>query len=148
MVANGYMEKLELELLHFDLKARWRSQWYPLNVVDEGPRWDAPVLIFSTALPESHRTLAGTQIAHFFQGPVRCIAPRPARLFADRFQGAQEVSPPTTPDKADRRYLPAGGCAGDRSFTYCLVHGLGRPSIAWGVALGGQHIRVNRAIIA
>ncbi|MEL7199173.1 MAG: alpha/beta hydrolase [Pseudomonadota bacterium] len=111
-----------------------------LDVIDEGPI-DAPTLIFLHGFPESHRTWRH-QIAHF-KDRYRCIAPDQRG-----YRGSskpQEVSA-YTPDKligdifllADALSLP--------KFTI-VGHDWGG-AIAWGVALGGQHMRVERAIIA
>ncbi|KWV90545.1 alpha/beta fold hydrolase [Erythrobacter sp. YT30] len=111
-----------------------------LDIVDEGPV-DAPPLIFLHGFPESHRTWRH-QIAHF-KDRYRCIAPDQRG-----YRGSskpQEVSA-YTPDKligdvfllADALSLPRFTIVG---------HDWGG-AIAWGVALGGQHSRVERAIIA
>lgn len=111
-----------------------------LDIVDEGPV-DAPPLIFLHGFPESHRTWRH-QIA-YFKDRYRCIAP-------DQ-RGYRGSSKPQdvnsyTPDKligdifllADALSLP--------KFTI-VGHDWGG-AIAWGIALGGQHMRVERAVIA
>ncbi|MEO0643351.1 MAG: alpha/beta hydrolase [Pseudomonadota bacterium] len=111
-----------------------------LMCVDEGPV-DAPPLIFLHGFPESHRTWRH-QIRHF-SDRYRCIAPdmrgyrssckplaveayEPAKLIGDVFMLADTL--------------------GIANFTI-VGHDWGG-AIAWGVALGGQHMRVSRAIIA
>jgi len=111
-----------------------------LMCVDEGPV-DAPVLIFLHGFPESHRTWRH-QIRHF-KDRYRCIAP-------DQ-RGYRQSSKPQEVDA----YAP-NKLIGD---IFLLADALAIPSftivghdwggaIAWGVALAGQHARVERAIIA
>ncbi|MEL6707671.1 MAG: alpha/beta hydrolase [Pseudomonadota bacterium] len=111
-----------------------------LMCVDEGPV-DAPVLIFLHGFPESHRTWRH-QIRHF-KDRYRCIAP-------DQ-RGYRQSSKPQDVDA----YAP-NKLIGD---IFLLADALAIPSftivghdwggaIAWGVALAGQHARVERAIIA
>lgn len=111
-----------------------------LNVVDEGPV-DAPPLIFLHGFPESHRTWRH-QIAHF-KDRYRCIAPdqRGYRMSSK----PQEVSA-YTPDKLIGDVFLLADALNLRKFTI-VGHDWGG-AIAWGVALGGQHMRVERAIIA
>jgi pimeloyl-ACP methyl ester carboxylesterase len=111
-----------------------------LNVVDEGPT-DAPVLIFLHGFPESHRTWRH-QIAHF-KDRFRCIAP-------DQ-RGYRGSSKPQdvaayTPDKLIGDIFLLADALSISKFTI-VGHDWGG-AIAWGVALGGQHLRVERAIIA
>jgi len=111
-----------------------------LMTVDEGPV-DAPALIFLHGFPESHRTWRH-QIRHF-KDRYRCIAP-------DQ-RGYRQSSKPQDVDA----YAP-NKLIGD---IFLLADALAIPSftivghdwggaIAWGVALAGQHARVERAIIA
>jgi pimeloyl-ACP methyl ester carboxylesterase len=111
-----------------------------LMCVDEGPL-DAPVLIFLHGFPESHRTWRH-QIAHF-KDRFRCIAP-------DQ-RGYRGSSKPQEVEA----YEP-GKLIGD-VFNLADALGIGRFTIvghdwggalAWGVALAGQHMRVERAVIA
>lgn len=111
-----------------------------LDVVDEGPQ-GAPALIFLHGFPESHRTWR-RQIAHF-SGRFRCIAPDQRG-----YRGSskpQEVSA-YTPDKLIGDVFLLADALGVETFTI-VGHDWGG-AIAWGVALGGQHTRVNRAVIA
>lgn len=111
-----------------------------LDIVDEGPV-DAPVLIFLHGFPESHRTWRH-QIAHF-SDRYRCIAPDQRG-----YRGSskpQEVSA-YTPDKLIGDIFLLADVLAIPSFTI-VGHDWGG-AIAWGVALGGQHARVNKAIIA
>jgi pimeloyl-ACP methyl ester carboxylesterase len=111
-----------------------------LDVVDEGPV-DAPALIFLHGFPESHRTWRH-QIAHF-KDRFRCIAPDQRG-----YRGSskpQEVSA-YTPDKLIGDVFLLADALGIAKFTI-VGHDWGG-AIAWGVALGGQHARVERAIIA
>ncbi|MFZ9395087.1 MAG: alpha/beta fold hydrolase, partial [Erythrobacter sp.] len=111
-----------------------------LDVVDEGPR-DAPALIFLHGFPESHRTWRH-QIAHF-SGRFRCIAPDQRG-----YRGSskpQEVAA-YTPDKLIGDVFLLADALGIGEFTI-VGHDWGG-AIAWGVALGGQHSRVTRAVIA
>ena len=111
-----------------------------LMVVDEGPV-DAPVLIFLHGFPESHRTWRH-QIAHF-KDRFRCIAPD--------CRGYRGSSKPQdvdayTPDKLIGDVFLLADALAIPKFTI-VGHDWGG-AIAWGVALGGQHLRVGRAIIA
>nr|WP_298926561.1 alpha/beta hydrolase [uncultured Erythrobacter sp.] len=111
-----------------------------LDVVDEGPV-DAPALIFLHGFPESHRTWRH-QIAHFAK-EFRCIAPDQRG-----YRGSskpQEVEA-YTPDKLIGDIFLLADALGIAKFTI-VGHDWGG-AIAWGVALGGQHMRVERAIIA
>lgn len=116
-----------------------------LDVVDTGPpknqRGDAPALIFLHGFPESHRTWR-RQIAHF-AGRFRCIAPDQRG-----YRGSskpQEVEA-YTPDKLIGDVFQLADALGIGKFTI-VGHDWGG-AIAWGVALGGQHTRVERAVIA
>jgi pimeloyl-ACP methyl ester carboxylesterase len=111
-----------------------------LMCVDEGPV-DAPVLIFLHGFPESHRTWRH-QIRHF-SDRYRCIAP-------DQ-RGYRQSSKPLNVDAYTPNQLIAdvfllADALGIANFTI-VGHDWGG-AIAWGVALAGQHARVNRAIIA
>ena len=111
-----------------------------LMCVDEGPV-DAPVLIFLHGFPESHRTWRH-QIAHF-KDRYRCIAP-------DQ-RGYRQSSKPQeveayAPNKLIGDVFLLADALGIANFTI-VGHDWGG-AIAWGVALAGQHARVNRAIIA
>ena len=111
-----------------------------LDIVDEGPT-HAPVLIFLHGFPESHRTWRH-QIAHF-KDRYRCIAPDQRG-----YRGSskpQDVSA-YTPDKLIGDVFLLTDVLGIASFTI-VGHDWGG-AIAWGVALGGQHARVTRAVIA
>ncbi len=111
-----------------------------LMCVDEGPL-DAPVLIFLHGFPESHRTWRH-QIAHF-RDRYRCIAPDQRG-----YRGSskpQEVAA-YTPDRLIGDVFLLADALGIAKFTI-VGHDWGG-AIAWGVALGGQHTRVERAIIA
>ncbi|MEL6877344.1 MAG: alpha/beta hydrolase [Pseudomonadota bacterium] len=111
-----------------------------LDVVDEGPV-DAPVLIFLHGFPESHRTWRH-QIAHF-KDRFRCIAPDQRG-----YRGSskpQEVEA-YTPDKLIADIFLLADALSIPKFTI-VGHDWGG-AIAWGVALGGQNMRVERAIIA
>ena len=111
-----------------------------LDVVDEGPT-DAPALIFLHGFPESHRTWRH-QIAHF-KGRYRCIAPDQRG-----YRGSskpQEVEA-YTPDKLISDVFLLADALNIAKFTI-IGHDWGG-AIAWGVALGGQGMRVDRAIIA
>ena len=111
-----------------------------LDVVDEGPV-DAPVLIFLHGFPESHRTWRH-QIAHF-KDRYRCIAPDQRG-----YRGSskpQEVEA-YTPDKLIGDIFLLADALSIPKFTI-VGHDWGG-AIAWGVALAGQNMRVERAIIA
>jgi pimeloyl-ACP methyl ester carboxylesterase len=112
-----------------------------LDVVDEGPV-DGPALIFLHGFPESHRTWRH-QIAHWAARGYRCIAPDQRG-----YRGSskpQEVSA-YTPDKLIGDVFLLADALAIPSFTI-VGHDWGG-AIAWGVALGGQHMRVDRAVIA
>jgi pimeloyl-ACP methyl ester carboxylesterase len=111
-----------------------------LNIVDEGPT-HAPVLIFLHGFPESHRTWRH-QIAHF-SDRFRCIAPDQRGYRGSSKPQAVEAY---TPDKLIGDVFLLADVLGIGNFTI-VGHDWGG-AIAWGVALGGQHARVNRAIIA
>ncbi|WP_271439357.1 alpha/beta fold hydrolase [Pontixanthobacter luteolus] len=111
-----------------------------LDVVDEGPR-GGETLIFLHGFPESHRTWRH-QIPHL-SDRYRCIAPdqrgyrgssRPAGIDA------------YTPDKLIGDVFLLADALGVDKFTV-VGHDWGG-AIAWGVAIGGQGARVERAIIA
>nr|AQY61767.1 alpha/beta epoxide hydrolase [uncultured bacterium] len=124
----------------FELKRVALPNGIHLDVVDEGPT-DAPVLIFLHGFPESHRTWRH-QIRHF-SDRFRCIAPDQRG-----YRGSskpQEVAA-YTPDKLIGDIFLLADTLGIGSFTI-VGHDWGG-AIAWGVALGGQHLRVERAIIA
>ncbi|MEO0690775.1 MAG: alpha/beta hydrolase [Pseudomonadota bacterium] len=111
-----------------------------LMCVDEGPV-DAPVLIFLHGFPESHRTWRH-QIRHF-KDRYRCIAP-------DQ-RGYRQSSKPQevdayAPNKLIGDIFLLADALGIANFTI-VGHDWGG-AVAWGVALAGQHARVNRAIIA
>ena len=111
-----------------------------LDVVDEGPK-DAPALIFLHGFPENHRTWRH-QIAHFSKS-FRCIAPDQRG-----YRGSskpQEVEA-YTPDKMIGDVFLLADALGVETFTI-VGHDWGG-AIAWGVALNGQHSRVERAVIA
>lgn len=112
-----------------------------LDVADEGPK-DGEVLIFLHGFPENHRTWRH-QIAHFSEQGYRCIAP-------DQ-RGYRGSSKPKeveayTPDQITGDVFLLADALGIETFTI-VGHDWGG-AIAWGVALGGQHARVTRAIIA
>ncbi|GAA0763392.1 pimeloyl-ACP methyl ester carboxylesterase [Erythromicrobium ramosum] len=126
--------------MSFDLKRVQLPNGISLNIVDEGPV-DAPVLIFLHGFPESHRTWRH-QIAHF-KDRYRCIAPDQRG-----YRGSskpQEVAA-YTPDKLIGDVFLLADALGIAHFSI-VGHDWGG-AIAWGVALGGQHARVNKAIIA
>ncbi|MEM7702122.1 MAG: alpha/beta hydrolase [Pseudomonadota bacterium] len=111
-----------------------------LMCVDDGPV-DAPVLIFLHGFPESHRTWRH-QIRHF-KDRYRCIAP-------DQ-RGYRQSSKPQeveayAPNKLIGDIFLLADALAIPSFTI-VGHDWGG-AIAWGVALAGQHARVDRAIIA
>lgn len=111
-----------------------------LDCIDEGPV-DAPVLIFLHGFPESHRTWRH-QIAHF-KDRFRCIAPDQRG-----YRGSskpQEVDA-YTPDKLIGDIFLLADALNVGKFTI-VGHDWGG-AIAWGVAIGGQHMRVERAVIA
>lgn len=112
-----------------------------LDVVDEGPK-DGDPMIFLHGFPENHRTWRH-QIAHFSQKGYRCIAP-------DQ-RGYRQSSKPQAVDAYEPSKLIGdifllADTLGIANFTI-VGHDWGG-AIAWGVALAGQHARVNRAIIA
>jgi pimeloyl-ACP methyl ester carboxylesterase len=111
-----------------------------LMVVDEGPV-DAPVLIFLHGFPESHRTWRH-QTAHF-KDRFRCIAPD-CRGY--RGSSKPQEAAAYTPDKLIGDIFLLADALAIPKFTI-VGHDWGG-AIAWGVALGGQHLRVERAIIA
>ena len=124
----------------FDLKRVPLPNGIHLNVVDEGPV-DAPVLIFLHGFPESHRTWRH-QIAHF-SDRFRCIAPDQRGYRGSSKPQAVEAY---TPDKLIGDIFLLADALGIGSFSI-VGHDWGG-ALAWGVALGGQHLRVNKAIIA
>ncbi|MGB7418296.1 MAG: alpha/beta hydrolase [Erythrobacter sp.] len=111
-----------------------------LDCVDEGPT-DAPALIFLHGFPESHRTWRH-QIAHF-KDRYRCIAPD-QRGYRNSSK-PQEVEA-YTPDKLVGDIFLLADALNVATFTI-VGHDWGG-ALAWGVALGGQHMRVERAVIA
>ncbi|MEM1195152.1 MAG: alpha/beta hydrolase [Pseudomonadota bacterium] len=111
-----------------------------LMCVDEGPV-DAPVLIFLHGFPESNRTWRH-QIRRF-SDRYRCVAPD--------LRGYRSSSKPLKVEAYEPSKLIAdvfflADALGIAHFTI-VGHDWGG-AIAWGVALSGQHMRVNRAIIA
>lgn len=111
-----------------------------LDVVDEGPK-EAPVLIFLHGFPENHRTWRH-QIAHFSK-THRCIAPdQRGYAGSSKPQAVDDYSP----DKIIGDVFLLADALGVEKFTI-VGHDWGG-AIAWGVALGGQHARVERAVIA
>lgn len=115
-----------------------------LDVTDVGPAngdSDAPVLIFLHGFPESHRTWRH-QIAHF-SGRFRCIAPDQRGY---RGSSAPQDVASYTPDKLIGDVFQLADALGVGKFTI-IGHDWGG-AIAWGTALGGQHTRVTRAVIA
>jgi len=112
-----------------------------LDVADEGPR-DGEVLIFLHGFPENHRTWRH-QIAHFSDKGYRCIAPDQRG-----YRGSskpQEVDA-YSPDKLIGDVFLLADALEVENFTV-IGHDWGG-AIAWGVALGGQHTRVTRTVIA
>ncbi|BDI60637.1 alpha/beta fold hydrolase [Qipengyuania nanhaisediminis] len=127
-------------MIAFDQRRVTLANGIELDVVDEGPR-DAPALIFLHGFPENHRTWRH-QIAHF-SDRYRCIAPDQRG-----YRGSskpQEVEA-YTPDKLIGDVFLLADALGIGAFTI-IGHDWGG-AIAWGVALGGQHARVTRAVIA
>ena len=111
-----------------------------LDVADEGPR-NAPVLIFLHGFPENHRTWRH-QIAHF-KDRFRCIAPdQRGYRGSSKPHGVTEYAP----NKMISDVFQLADTLGIETFTI-IGHDWGG-AIAWGVALGGQHSRVTRAVIA
>ncbi|WP_337660858.1 alpha/beta fold hydrolase [Erythrobacter sp. Alg231-14] len=111
-----------------------------LDIVDAGPV-DAQVMIFLHGFPENHRTWRH-QIAQF-SDRYRCIAPDQRG-----YRGSskpQEVEA-YSPDKLIGDVFLLADALGIATFTI-VGHDWGG-AIAWGVALSGQHARVERAIIA
>ena len=102
---------------------------------------DAPVLIFLHGFPESHRTWRH-QIAHF-SDRFRCIAPDQRGYRGSSKPQAVEAY---TPDKLIGDIFLLADALGIGSFSI-VGHDWGG-ALAWGVALSGQHLRVNKAIIA
>ncbi|MGB7370894.1 alpha/beta fold hydrolase [Erythrobacter sp.] len=111
-----------------------------LDVVDEGPV-DAPALIFLHGFPESHRTWRH-QVAHF-KDRFRCIAPDQRGY---RGSSKPQQVEAYTPDKLIGDVFLLADALNIAKFTI-VGHDWGG-AIAWGVALGGQHMRVERAVIA
>lgn len=112
-----------------------------LDVVDEGPK-DGEPLIFLHGFPENHRTWRH-QIAHFAKAGYRCIAPDQRGY---RGSSKPQQVEAYTPDKIKGDVFLLADALGIEKFTI-VGHDWGG-AIAWGVALGGQHVRVTRAIIA
>jgi pimeloyl-ACP methyl ester carboxylesterase len=127
-------------MMAYDLKRVHLPNGIHLDIVDEGPT-DAPVLIFLHGFPESHRTWRH-QIAHF-SGRFRCIAPDQRGYRGSSKPLAVEAY---TPDKLIGDVFLLADTLGIAHFTI-VGHDWGG-ALAWGVALGGQHLRVNKAIIA
>ncbi len=116
------------------------SNGIELDVVDEGPT-DAPVLIFLHGFPENHRTWR-YQIEHFSSN-FRCIAPdQRGYRGSSKPKNVEDYSP----DKLIGDVFLLADSLGIDTFTI-VGHDWGG-AIAWGVAIGGQHTRVERAIIA
>lgn len=112
-----------------------------LDVADEGPR-DGEALIFLHGFPENHRTWRH-QIACFAAKGYRCVAPDQRG-----YRGSskpQEVEA-YSPDKLIGDVFLLADALEIETFTI-VGHDWGG-AIAWGVALGGQHTRVTRAVIA
>lgn len=127
-------------MISFDQKRVELANGIALDVADEGPK-DAPALIFLHGFPENHRTWRH-QIAHF-SDRFRCIAPDQRG-----YRGSskpQEVEA-YTPDKLIGDVFLLADALEIEKFTI-VGHDWGG-AIAWGVALGGQHARVERAVIA
>lgn len=112
-----------------------------LDVVDEGPK-DGEPLIFLHGFPENHHTWRH-QIAHFAKAGYRCIAPDQRGY---RGSSKPQQVEAYTPDKIKGDVFLLADALGIEKFTI-VGHDWGG-AIAWGVALGGQHVRVTRAIIA
>jgi len=111
-----------------------------LDVVDEGPR-NAPALIFLHGFPESHRTWRH-QIAHF-SGIYRCIVPdQRGYRGSSKPQGVESY----TPDKLIGDIFLLADALGVEKFTI-VGHDWGG-ALAWGIAMRGQGMRVERAILA
>ena len=127
-------------MMHFDQKRVQLPNGISLDIVDEGPV-DAPVLIFLHGFPESHRTWRH-QIAHF-RDRFRCIAPDQRGYRGSSKPQAVEAY---TPDKLIGDVFLLADVLGVAHFTI-VGHDWGG-ALAWGVALGGQHARVIRAVIA
>ncbi len=124
----------------FEQKRVTLANGIELDVVDEGPV-DAPALIFLHGFPESHRTWRH-QVAHF-SDRFRCIAPdQRGYRGSSKPQGADEY----TPNKLIGDIFLLADALAIAKFTI-VGHDWGG-AIAWGVAIGGQHMRVERAIIA
>ncbi|MEP3759389.1 MAG: alpha/beta hydrolase [Marinomonas sp.] len=116
-----------------------------LDVVDEGPHdselADAPVLIFLHGFPENHRTWRH-QIKHFSES-FRCVAPdQRGYMGSSKPEGLENY----TPDQMIGDVFLLADALGIAKFTI-VGHDWGG-AIAWGVAIGGQHMRVERLIIA
>lgn len=110
-----------------------------LDVVDTGPP-EAPTLIFLHGFPESHRTWRH-QIAHF-SDRYRCIAPdQRGYRGSSKPEGVENY----TPDKLIGDVFLLADALGVERFTI-VGHDWGG-ALAWGVALRGQHERVERAIL-
>jgi len=110
-----------------------------LDVLDTGPR-DAPVLLFLHGFPESHRTWRH-QVAHF-SDRYRCIAPdQRGYCGSSRPQDLASYSY----DKLVADIIQLADALGIARFTI-VGHDWGG-AIAWGVALMGQHSRVDHAAI-
>ncbi|MXP47046.1 alpha/beta fold hydrolase [Altererythrobacter luteolus] len=111
-----------------------------LDVVDEGPR-GGETLIFLHGFPESHRTWRH-QIPHL-SDRYRCIAPDQRGYRASSRPAGIDAY---TPDKLIGDVFLLADALGVDKFTV-VGHDWGG-AIAWGVAIGGQGARVERAIIA
>lgn len=111
-----------------------------LDVVDEGPK-DAPALIFLHGFPENHRTWRH-QIDHFRKSH-RCIAPdQRGYRGSTKLPKVEDYSA----DKVIGDVFLLADALGIGKFTI-VGHDWGG-AIAWGVAIGGQHVRVTRAVLA
>lgn len=116
------------------------SNGIEIDTVDEGPK-DAAALIFLHGFPENHRTWRH-QIKHF-KDRFRCIAPdQRGYRGSSKPQAVEEYSA----DKLIGDIFLLADALGIEKFTI-VGHDWGG-AIAWGVAIGGQHARVERAIIA
>ncbi|RDC60458.1 2-succinyl-6-hydroxy-2,4-cyclohexadiene-1-carboxylate synthase [Alteripontixanthobacter maritimus] len=121
------------------------SNGIELDVLDTGTPTGmdgaGETLIFLHGFPESHRTWRH-QIAHF-RDRYRCIAPDQRG-----YRGSSNPQEPDayTPDKLIGDVFLLADALGVGKFTI-VGHDWGG-AIAWGVALLGQGIRVERAIIA
>ncbi len=111
-----------------------------LDVLDIGPE-DSETLIFLHGFPESHRTWRHQIPA--FSDRYRCIAPDQRGYRGS--SNPQDVAS-YTPDQLIGDIFQLADALGVGKFTI-VGHDWGG-AIAWGVAIGGQVQRVERAIIA